>query len=78
MTNQSQDGSTAWGADPVQKDEHGWWWFSDETWSNLIGQYRSEEAARAGLKDYTRWLDSPDGLAASKDVPDLPPDYFND
>ena len=36
----------------IEKD--GAWWFWDETWTDLIGPYKSEKDAKKHFKDYCR------------------------
>jgi hypothetical protein len=46
-------------------DEHvferaGQWYFWDETGSEYLGPYKTQEAARNGLLGYAKWLDELD------------------
>ena len=42
--------------DPIHKDAEGWW-FYDETWSDRVGPFSSQEEARAALGRYTDFLE---------------------
>jgi hypothetical protein len=47
---------TGFFTDPVHQNEEGKWAFWDETWSDSVGSYDTEEEARKALKEYCEQL----------------------
>lgn len=43
-------------SDPVLLDNHGRYWFCDETWTECFGPYDSEQEADAACKEYAALL----------------------
>lgn len=45
--------------DPIyQHPKDGQWYFYDETWSDCLGPFPSEEDARRELEEYVEWLEN--------------------
>lgn len=45
------------GPDPIFRKNDGLWYFSDETWSEEYGPYKTREKAQKSLDKYVYWLD---------------------